>query len=114
MAPLNGTISLEEVDTITARIGKDLYLDVAWPVEILLDQDAIVSKTVLSFTAASSQQIVELCDSVNHPHPFATAACPRFQHDGVSDHLGLRAQESGCLIFTVITWENRNPRLGHH
>ena len=44
VAPLHATVPLEEVDCVVVRVGKDLDLDVARPLDEALQQHAIVAK----------------------------------------------------------------------
>ena len=80
VAPLDRALALAEGDGAAVPVTEKLDLDVAWPLEEALAEDAVVPEGGLRLPACGVQRIVELRGRADDAHPAAAAARGRL-HD---------------------------------
>ena len=91
MPPLERAVAVPAVDDVAVRVGEDLDLDVAGPVDELLEVDAGVLEGGLGLVAGRLEGDGEVGLVAADPHPLAAAAGGRLDQDGVADRRGRAA-----------------------
>ncbi len=95
MPPLDRALALAEGDDRTLAVGEQLDLDMARPLDVALEEDAVVAERRLRLAACGRQRVVQLCRLPHHPHPAATAASGRLGDHRVADLLGIAGRDDG-------------------
>ena len=53
MAALHGAVTIVKVNNIAVIICKHLYFDMLWSADVFLDEDLVITESLLGFIAAS-------------------------------------------------------------
>jgi len=69
-------------------VGDDLDLDVARPLDVLLDVHRVVAEGVLRLAARRVERPGELLGLAHHPHPLAPPTGRRLEQDRIAEALG--------------------------
>ncbi len=113
VAALGGALALVEVQGMAVRVGEHLDLDVARPLQVLLDQHAVVTEARRRLALARGQRGGELARRVDHPHALAAAAGAGLDQHRVADAIGFALQERGVLLGAVVARHQRHAGLLH-
>ena len=108
VAALHRAVALEQVDRIGERVGEDLDFDVPGALDVLLDQDPIVTERGLGFALARCERGFEVAAGLDDAHAFAAAAGTRFDQHRISDRVRLRTQERVRLLPAVVARNQRH------
>src|SRR5262245_37629823 len=95
MSTLNRAVALPEVDHGAVGVGKDLYLDVTWVLEVPLDVDGRVGEVGLALALCALEGTFDLVLAARYPHALAPAAGRGFDDDRVADLAGCRQNVVG-------------------
>ncbi len=74
MSSLDGTFTFEEMNDMTMLVSKDLKLDVTWFIDILLQEDGIITKSGFRLSFRTFNGLFQLGLFMNNPHSFSSAA----------------------------------------
>ena len=74
MAPLHGTIALEQVDHVAVLVAQDLHFDVPHLGQPFLDEDDLAAEGELRFAAGALERFLELAGLLDDAHSAAAAA----------------------------------------
>ena len=85
---LNGAFTLVQVNHVAVAVTDQLYFDVARLFNKLLDEHAVVAKTVARLVAATGEAFKRLSVVIGHPQALATATGRGLDHHGVTNTLG--------------------------
>src|SRR5579871_6528876 len=88
MPPLQRAVAIPTVDHSTLLVGEDLNLDVAWPLDELLDVDAGVLERRIRLVAGHLQGGGKVALVATDPHPLAAAPGGRLDEHGIADLAG--------------------------
>src|SRR5207302_9036906 len=88
MAPLDRAVALKEMHDVAVAVAEHLHLDMPGPLQIALEQDAIVAKGALRLAPGADQRAGELVRPGHDPHAAPAAPGRRFDHDREADPLG--------------------------
>ena len=75
------------MDHITKMIAKHLYFDMLWSADVFLDEDLVITESLLGFIAGFTVFLWHIFSAVDDTHTAATAAVGGFQHNRITDHL---------------------------
>ena len=98
MAPLDRAVPLAEVDAVAVGVEQDLDLDVAWPLEEALEDEAVVAECRRRLAPAGRERIAQPIRVPHDPHALAAAAGCGLDEDRQPDPLCGRAE---CLVRLV-------------
>src|SRR6185437_887835 len=99
---LHRAVALEQMDDVSRRIAEHLHLDMARPVEISLDENAVVAERGRGLALRAGQRRREIGRAPNHTHALAAAAGPRLDEQRVADLFRLGFELFRALIVAVI------------
>src|SRR5204863_8783488 len=88
VSPLNGTITLTQVDNMSFVIAQNLKFNVMRVLDELFDVDTRVAKSLFGFGARGVVTLNQRDIIMSHAHAASTAPSDGFNHDGVGDALG--------------------------
>jgi hypothetical protein len=112
VAPLQRAVALEEVHDVATGVAEHLHLDVARPLDHLLQEDARVAECRLRLALGALQEAGEVWLACDEAHAATATAGHRLDHHGVAYTLGLPGERLRPLLVTGITRHDRNSRLG--
>ena len=98
---------------VAVPVGEDLDLDVPRPLEILLEQHAVVAEGRRGLALAGRERGGELGGRGDDAHPLAAAARRRLDEDRVSNAIGRLLQERRILVVAVVARDERYAGLFH-
>ena len=98
---------------ISLTIAKDLHLNMAWALDIFLNQHIFIPERARSFAFATGEGSVEIRVRFDLAHPLTAAACNGLYQYGITNHARFRFQEFRRLVFAVIAGGDRHARLIH-
>jgi hypothetical protein len=81
VAPLEAALALAEVDAAAVPVGQHLDLDVARPLEVALDQHALVAEGGAGLAPRRRQRAGQLVRGAHDAHPLAATAGDRLDDD---------------------------------
>jgi len=113
MAPLDGTITLEQINRIAFLIGKNLNFHMARARQVFFDQHMIVAEGRLRLALGCGQRFRKTGGVFDHAHAFAATARRGLDQHGITDFLRFRRQKLFILLIAVITRHQRHARLFH-
>jgi hypothetical protein len=85
VAPLDRALALAEGDHVAVCVCEELNLDVAWPLDVALAEDAVVPESGLRLSRGGRKRLVQLLWVANDPHAAPAAAGGRLDHERVPD-----------------------------
>ncbi len=106
VAALDRAVALEEVDDLPGRVGQDLDLEVAGPLDQTLEEDIVAPERRPGLAARRRHLLDELRRVVNHAHAAPATPPARLDHHRKA-HLGAQP-----LDLAVVVGER--SRGGHH
>lgn len=112
VAPLQGTVALEEMDDIAEGVGEDLHLDMARSGEIFLDKDSTVAEGGERLALRGSERRREIGSRIDLAHAATATTHHRLDEHGVADLVG-SLQGAGVLPFTLIARHDGHTRRTH-
>ena len=80
MTALQRALALTEVHDVAVRVGEDLDLDVARPLDPALHDHTVVAEGGQRLTLRGGRRFGDLAGSTHHPHALATAAGHGLDH----------------------------------
>ena len=98
---------------VAMRIGEDLHFDVARPLQIALDQHAVVAEGGGCFLPRRVQRGGEIGSVGHDPHAAAAAAGDRLDHHREADARRLVSEKIRLLPLTMIAGQQRHVGLRH-
>lgn len=96
VAPLDRAVALEEVNHVAVVVAQDLHLDVARPLDELLDKHPAVPERLLGLVRGANERVLELALTADHADAPAASAHRRLQDDREA---GLGGKLVGRLHF---------------
>ena len=102
-----------QVDVVTVCISKYLHLNMAWSLDVLLNQHVIVAEALHGLPLGSIQLVDELFFAVDDAHAFATTSKNSLEHDWESNLVRFCQQVLGVLIVAVVALQNWHA-CGYH
>src|SRR5439155_15314963 len=106
--PLQAAVALAEVDALAMRVEEELDLDVARPLEELLEDEPIVAECRRRLAPCCRKRVGKAVDVADDVHPLAAAATARLDDEREAKALGGRSEGSVRLVVAVV------PRHGRH
>jgi hypothetical protein len=106
--PLDGALPLEQVHDASVIIAEHLHLDVVRPFDQPLHVERPIPERRLRLAARRLNALVDFRIGAHAAHPFATAACRRFDQRGQA-HAGDRRAQPGVGLVV-----RRFPRHDRH
>jgi hypothetical protein len=113
MTSLNGTVTLEKMNSITVRIRKDLKLHVTRIRDVSLQQDTIIRKRSQGLTSSRLELCLKFIRCVHNSHTLTTSTEYGFDHHRKSHIFGFLEQKLIVLLITVIPRNTRNTSFCH-
>ena len=74
MSPLHGAVTLIQVKIVAMTVTEDLHLDMARPLNILLNNHVVISEALHSLVLGRFQLVKEFLFGAHDTHTFATAS----------------------------------------
>ncbi len=90
-------------------IGKDLHLDVAAPVDELLDHQSIIAECTLRNAPRRGQRRAKFAGTLDADHALAAAAEGWLHEYRITDRCGGTSEHGKGLVRAPVTGENGNP-----
>ena len=90
------------------RIAEYLDLDVAWPLEVLLDVDGVIAERLRRLSARRIERLGQVLRRAHHAHPSSAAAGRGLEQHGVPNLL-----RDGCAMTGIAQWLDRPRNDGH-
>ena len=106
--PLQRAVALEEMDDVAVRVGEDLDLDVARPLDETLDVQRARGEGALGLAARRRHRLGGLSGGAHDPHALATAAGRGLQQD--REPRVDRGLESAALCGRRLAGHDTPPR----
>jgi hypothetical protein len=113
VAALGRAIALIQMHRVAVAVAEHLHLDMARVQDVFLDQYMVVAETGGGLGARRGEGLGEVPCPVYAAHTLAAATRTGLDKDRVADGPGLIGEESGVLVFTVITGGDGNTRFLH-
>ena len=113
VAPLDGTVAIEQRQYGAVPIRQDLHLDVARMRKITLQQQAAVTERGARQTLRGFHRAGHLCRGFHHLHALAAAARARLDDQREADPHRLGAQPPDGLVLAVIPGRPRHAGIRH-
>src|SRR6267378_7188726 len=88
MAPLDAALPLAERRDAAAVVRENLDLDMARPLEVLLDVQAAIAEGFLGLAPGRSEPALDLRVVADETHPLAAPACDGFQEHRIAEPFG--------------------------
>ena len=85
---LHGAVTVKQVHHIAVVVGQDLDLHVLGALQVFLNKDLVVAKSLLGFVNGLLKLLGHILFPGDDPHAPAAAAVGGFQHHGIADLLG--------------------------
>ena len=98
---------------LTVPVGEDLDLDVAWPLQVLLDQHPVVAEARGRLAPGVLQGGGERPVVPHHPHALAAAAGPRLDQHRPADRRGMGGERGILLVGTMVARHHGHARRLH-
>ena len=73
------------MNKMSVLIAENLYFDVMRFCKIFFEEQTLVTESVQGFTPRQFDGIFQFTFGVDDAHPFAAAACRRFDENGITD-----------------------------
>ena len=108
---LNGALTLVEVDHVAESITQHLDFDVARLLDELLDEHALIAKTVARFVAARLEAFCSLLVIESHTQTLPAAAGAGLDHDRIANTFGNFHGLFGRANRVVVTWNGADIGL---
>ena len=87
VAALHGAVALKQVYDVAVVVRQDLHFDVPGPLDEALEEDLVVAEGRARLAPTGLDRLVEVGRVVHHPHPPASAAPARLDHERESELL---------------------------
>ena len=113
VAALRRTVALEQMHGVAVGVGEDLDLDMARPLQIALDQHAVVAERGCGLLPGGPKCGGEIAGGGHDPHAAPAAAGNRLDDDREADAGGLVGKEVGLLTLAVVTRQQRHGGFFH-
>ena len=110
VAALDRAFALAEMDGIAMRIGQHLDLDMAWLLDIFLDENAAVAESAYGLVHGGAEDLPELAVGAGDAHALATAAGRGLDHDRVADPARAGDSPLGVRDFAGVARHDGNAR----
>ena len=110
---LEGAVALEHVHHIAVAVGEDLDLDVAWPLQIGLEQHPLVAEGAGRLALGGGEGGGEILGALDHAHALATAAGDRLDEHRKADLRRRRCERLGRLAGVVRAAQHGHAGLFH-
>jgi len=123
VATLHRAVALEKMHHVALGIAEYLHLDVARPLQVFLDQHAIVAEAARRLALARSQGVREFGCAAYDAHALAAAARAGLDQHRPADALRLAGKKRRFLVVAVVAGDERHAgpfhqrlgrRLGTH
>ena len=98
---------------VAVGVAEHLHLDVARPLEIALEQHAVVAEGARRLSLRADQRASELVGPRDDAHAAPATACRRLDHDWIADPLGLGGKRGRILRIAVIAGHDRHAMRLH-
>src|SRR5688572_26198884 len=85
IAPLDRTFALAQMDDIAVLVAQHLDFDVAWMVDVFLDEEPIIAERGCRLGTGTRKALSELTGGAGNSHAFAAAAGRSLDHHGKTD-----------------------------
>ena len=114
MSSLNRTISFIKMHVVSMLISKNLYLNMSWLCNILFNKDSVIFESFEGFSFARFESFWKIFLFRHDSHSFSSSSWNSFNENWISNFLCLFSQQFLILIFTMISWHNRNVGICHY
>ena len=110
---LDAALALAEMDERAVRVAQDLDLDVPRPLDVPLQEQAVVAERRRGLPARRRQRLGELARLADDAHPAPAAARARLDQQRVPDRGGRPQHGVVARVVAVVARQHRDPvRLG--
>src|SRR3546814_18425253 len=82
---LDGAFALAQIDDIAVSVAQHLNLDVARPLDELLDEHAVVAEAGLGLVPHRLEGVAHVLFAIGKAHALAAAACRRLHHHRIDE-----------------------------
>ncbi len=113
MAPLDGTVTFEQINRIARVIGKNLNFDMARPRQVFFDEHMFIAESGQRLALRPRKGFAELRRVFNHAHALAPATGGCLDKQRVADFIRLRRQKLFILLVAVIAGHQGHARFFH-
>jgi hypothetical protein len=111
MAPLQGTVALEQMNQMAVLVAEELHLDVARSLDVLLQEYIRDPKGRIGFPACLLHCFVEVLGREGDAHAAAAAAHGGLDDYGIAEFSGQRPGRGPGADWGVATRQNGNAGL---
>ncbi len=88
MPPLNGTLTLSQMNDVAVTIGNNLNFNVPRLVDVFFEEHSLVAKSRTRFAAGAAETLAALFVVAGNPHALSAAAGAGLYHDWIADVVG--------------------------
>ncbi len=113
MAALQGTVALEQEDTLALLVCENLNFHVARTLQILFYQHLIVAEAGKRFALARGEGGGKLAGRLDNAHAFAATACAGLDQHRITDPIGLLLQVFRVLVIAMVAGDQRYAGFAH-
>ena len=113
VAPLHRAVALVKMQHVAVRIAEHLHLDVPRPLQVTLDEHALVAERCLCFPHRRLECGAKCFSLGDDAHALAAAARCRLDEHRQADASRLLLQQCGVLALAVVARHERHAGLLH-